>query len=120
MPSRSLVAWGALLIASPAFAEVADKEPSLGSMWAWALALNVIAFVLEWVRPRLGLIVLPLAAFIAWGGHSELSDPHVGPAILRELGRDYVSSSYASLVVGLVGPLVVVALCNVVRRRRMR
>ena len=111
-------AVGALLIASPAFAEVADKEPFLCTVWAWALALNVTAFVLELVRPRLGLLVLPFAAFIAWGAHDELSDPYVGPAILTELGRDYMWSWYASVTVGLVGPLVLVVLWNVLRRRR--
>jgi hypothetical protein len=120
MRHRVVTAIAALLFSSPAYAEVADKEPTLSTMWAWALALNVVAFLLEKVRPRFGLFVLPLSAFIAWGAHSELSDPFVGPAILNELGSDYVQSSYASVLVGLVGPILIVALWEVLRRRGNR
>ncbi len=118
MPHRLIVTLAALLIASPAFAEVADKEPSVGALWAWALAFNVVAFLLELLRPRLGFLVLPIAALFAWVGHEELSDPYVGPAILSELGPKYVNVSYASFAIGLLGPLIVVLLCNVVRRRK--
>ena len=120
MRHRIVAAIATLLVSSPAYAEVADKEPTLGTMWAWALALNVVAFLLEKARPRFGLLVVPLSAFIAWGAHSELSDQFVGPAILNELGSDYVRSSYASVAVGLVGPILIVMLWEVLRRRRNR
>jgi hypothetical protein len=115
---RLSIAAGALLVASPAFAEVADKEPSVGSMWMWALGFNVVSVLLEALGPRLGLLVVPFAAFVAWAGHSELTDPHVGPAILRELGADYVSTSYVCYGVGLLGPLLIVLLCSIARRRK--
>ena len=117
MNRRVVFAAATLLLASPAAAEVADKEPSLAALWAWALAFSLIAFLLEKVRPRLGLLIVPIAALLAWAGHSELSDPHVGPAILQELGPSYVNASYASYAVGLLGPLVIVWLCSVARRR---
>jgi hypothetical protein len=115
---RLVVALAAFLIASPALAEVADKEPSVGSLWAWALGFNVIALLLEVVRPRLGLLMIPVAALSGWAGHMELSDPQVGPAILSELGPSYVNLSYASFALGLLGPLLVVLLTNAVRRRK--
>ena len=113
---RAAIAISALLISSPAFAEVVDKEPSLGTMWAWALGFNAGAFLLEAIKPRLGLAVLPIAIFFAWGGYSELTAPYVGPAILDELGRSYVRWSYVSLAAGLFGPLCVVGLRRVWRR----
>ena len=118
MHHRLIIALAALLVASPASAEVADKEPSVSALWAWAFAFNVLAVLLEVVRPRLGLLVVPIAALSAWAGHMELSDPHVGPAILNELGLNYFNTSYASFAVGLLGPLLVVLLCSVVRRRK--
>lgn len=43
MIHRQILALAATLIASPALAEAADKEPSVSSLWAWALGFNVIA-----------------------------------------------------------------------------
>lgn len=118
MLQRLIIALAALSIASPALAEIADKEPSVGGMWAWALAVNVIALLLEMVRPRLGLLMVPLAALSAWAGYMELSDPYVGQAILRELGPSYVKMSYMIIAVELLGPALLVLMCEVGRRRR--
>jgi hypothetical protein len=118
MPHRLIFFWAALLIASPAAAEVADKEPSMAVLWAWALAFNVIALLLALVRRWLGLIVVPFTAFFAWAVHSELSDPFVGPAILEELGPGYVIGSYFSVAFGLLGPLVIVLLRTLARRQK--
>lgn len=115
---RLILALATLFIASPASAEVADKGLSVSTLWAGALGLNVAALLLEVVRPRLGLGVVPIAAVVAWAGHMELSDPYVGPALLYELGPDYPIVSYGSSAVGTVGPLVVVLLCRVIRRRK--
>lgn len=71
----------ALLVASPAVAEVADKVPSLGWRWGWALGLCATTLLLELWRKRRGLLVVPVGALLARGGHEELSDPYVGPAI---------------------------------------
>ena len=118
MLHRLILGLAALSIASPALAEVADKEPSVGGMWAWALTVNVVALLLEMLRPRLGLIVVPFAALSAWTTHMELSDPYVGPAILRELGPSYIKMSYMSIAVELLGPMLLVLLYEIIRRRR--
>ena len=59
MLHRLIIGFAALLIASPALAEVADKEPSVGALWAWALGFNVIALLLEAVRPVWGYSWFP-------------------------------------------------------------
>ena len=50
-----------LIHAAPASAEVADKEPWPGALWAFALAFNLAAALLAKVRPWLGLVVVPFA-----------------------------------------------------------
>lgn len=117
MLARSMIAAFALVVSAPALAEVADKTATFASMWMWAVGLIAAAVALEMLRPRLGLVVVLFGAFMAWGTHMELSDLHVGPAILRELGKGYVQSSYASAATGLLGPLAVSVLAHLKRRR---
>jgi hypothetical protein len=104
-------------MSSPAFAEVADKEPSLASMWVWAIGLILASVVLEMLHARLGLIMVVFGAFIAWVTHMELSDPYVGPDVLRDLGENYVRISYVSAAVGFLGPALVVFLSYLKGRR---
>ena len=106
-----------LTTASAAFAEVADKEPTAGWLWGEALAINLIALVLERFRPKLGLIVLPIGALLAWGGYDELTDPYVGPAIRSELGQGYITTSYLTYALALLGPIIIVFLHARLRRR---
>ena len=107
-----------LVVATPVFAEVADKEPTLGRLWAWTLGINAIAALLALIRPKLGLIVLPISALFAFAGYMELTDPYVGPDILRELGQGYVTTSYIVYGIGLIGPVLIVILATKLRRRR--
>lgn len=117
MKVGSIVAFAAVFIASPAMAEVADKEPTLGAVWACTLALNLTALLLGFVRPWLALVVVPFGAVFAFTLCSELLDPYVGPAVVAELGKPYVWSGYASAALSLFGPLAVV-LAWIIRRRR--
>ena len=116
--ARILAAISCLLAASPAFAEVADKEPPIGYLWALALGINAVAFLLGLIRPKLGLIVLPVSLLLAIGGHLELTDPYVGPEIKRELGQSYITTSYFIYAVALLGPVLIVVLNARFRRRR--
>ena len=106
------------LSASPALAEVSDKIPSLANLWLWAAGFTLAALLLAWRRPVAGLAVVPFAAFWAWSGHEMLSDPWVGPAILREQGRAYVQAVYWSAAAGVTGPLLVAALALWLRLRK--
>ena len=45
------------------------------------------------------LVVLPLVGLWALAMISELHDPFVRPAILRELGRGYVAQAYIAAVI---------------------
>ena len=109
------IAFTALVVATPASAEVADKEPTLGALWALALAFTLATALLAKIRYWLGLIVVPFAALWALGVHFELTDPFVGPDILRELGHTYVALSYLSVTAGLLGPLAIVVWSSRVR-----
>ena len=109
MNSRHMsLALFALISASPALAEVSDKIPSLTNLWAWAFAWNAIALLLGWKRPLMGLLVVPFAAFLAWGGHDMVTGAAIGPAILREQGQGYVDTVYLTGAIGVIGPVLLV------------
>lgn len=94
--------------ASPALAEVSDKIPSFAALWGWSAGFTLAALLLALWRPVAGLVVLPLAALWAWGGHDMVSDAHLGPAILQEQSEAYVHAVYWSGIAGLIGPLLAV------------
>jgi hypothetical protein len=77
-------------------AEVADKEPTILAVWSLAGLFCILAFAFSWVR-RWGVFVAVLvAALSGFVTYSWLRDPHEGPAILRELGRGYVTQAYVA------------------------
>jgi hypothetical protein len=88
-------------------AEVADKEPSLLTLWVIALMLSGAAFCVAYWRRWAVLVPLALAAIWAAAVSSELRDPNVGPAIVEELGRTYVVQGMVTMslpfLAGLLG-----------------
>jgi hypothetical protein len=84
--------------------EVMDKEPSLVQVWVVCLALGVGGFFLAKYRYWLLSIVLAIALVLAWSQLSELRDPSVGPAIIREVGYSYVVQSYVAIAIALMLP----------------
>jgi hypothetical protein len=104
-----------VLLPSVAWAEVMDKEPTLSSIWGWALVLGVMGFF-AWRRHfALGAFITLLAAVQVWSFHLELADPYVGPAILHEAGRSYVVQAYTAMAV--CGVLHLGGLTALLRRR---
>jgi hypothetical protein len=68
-------------------------------MWSVAVFFCVISFLICRWRRTGGIILLPIAGLWSWAMLAEIHDPHVGPAIVRELGRGYVVQVYfASLI----------------------
>ena len=84
-------------------AEVMDKELSVPGLWGWAVLWMFAGFLATRYRCWLGLITLPVAAFLPAGALSEFYDPQVGPAIVREAGWTYGLHSYAALAVIFLG-----------------
>lgn len=88
-----------LLVPSVAWAEVMDKEPTLGHLWGVALVFGLAGFF-AWRRHfSLGVIATLIALPFVWAFHWELMDPYVGPAILQEAGRGYVVQAYGAMLV---------------------
>jgi len=112
--------FGFLFLSSPAFAEVADKEPAIPQLWMVPAIITAIAFVAGMKRPSFALFLLPIALFCAWGQIDELNDPFVGPAIRAELGEAYFTHGYLSAVVGIIGPLIAWAVLRFCRVRTRR
>jgi hypothetical protein len=87
---------------TPIFAEVSDKEPTMTLIWCFAAFVSMLGLLLCRWRRRAALLALPVAAFWAFGITSEVRDPYVGPAILDELGRGYVTQAYLAALVPFV------------------
>lgn len=92
--------------ASVIFFEVMDKEPSLVHIWVLSVVLGVGGFFLAKYRYWLLAVVLAIDAVLAWSQLSELRDPIVGPAIIREAGYSYVVQSYVAIAIALMLPLI--------------
>lgn len=99
---RPLPALIVVLTASPATAEVMDKEPSVGAIWKSvlvAVAIACVAAVLQrWLLLVSFLVFLPSAAILAW---TESHNRHVGPAILSEAGPGYPLTANATVALVL-------------------
>ena len=106
------------LLPAPSWAEVMEKEPTLLRLWTWALLLGVVGFF-AWRRHlAAGAFAALIAAVLVWSFHFELTDPHVGPAIQQEAGRQYVVQAYGALLACAV--LHVAGIAALVLRRRAR
>lgn len=115
---RAVIALALALPASPALAEVSDKIPGPGWLWGSAIAFTLAALLLSLWRPAAGLAVVPLAALMAWGGYDMVTDPDLGPAIVQGQGEAYVRAVHASGALGVIGPLLAVALVLLWHRRK--
>ena len=99
----------ALLAATPAWAEVADKVPSTSSYMLWAIGFNLGAWLFARITPWLGLVALPFALLWSWIVVTEtLHAPDIGPAILAEFGQSYATSVWTAIALSLAGPVLIV------------
>jgi hypothetical protein len=104
------------LLATPAAAEVMDKEPTLREIWRAALLWCLPALLAGRFHPLLGVLLLfmPNDALIALSeSHSEF----VGLAIRREAGQGYITQTYCANAVWMLGYLAGVSLWS---RQRFR
>ena len=82
-----------LFIPGTVWAEVMDKEPSLFAIWCWAVIAASLLYAAARFRPWLLRVVAPLPAMFFCNQLSEVSDPFVGSAMLREMGAAYIANS---------------------------
>jgi hypothetical protein len=78
-----------LAVPTAAVAEVMDKEPSLAHMWVFAAIASAIAFVACRWNPWLVLACAPIPLLYLVSFVLEVTDSHVGPAIVAEAGLSY-------------------------------
>jgi len=76
--------------------------------------LTVVGILLARKRWWLGLTVLAVVAFFAFVDVSDLHDPFVGPAILREAGWPHVVLWHALILASIALPVLTAAF----KRRR--
>jgi hypothetical protein len=115
----SLVAIiGLACLSAPAFAEVADKEPSIEDMWIWAVLLTSFILAATWWKRVAGYAVWAVGNLLSVGPILEWHDPFVGPVILRELGPAWGFHAYATLIVSAIVPGIAFVALAVGSRRR--
>jgi hypothetical protein len=115
----SLTGLVLLVLPSVAFAEVMDKEPSLRRIWTWALCAGIGGLVGWPIAWPLGLAAALFGVPFFLGLFGEITDPHIGPAIVNEAGRGYVYQSCAALALFVLLHAVGVSL-RVHQRRRAK
>ena len=86
--------------------EVMDKEPPLAQRAALYGILCLVGVLLARKRWWCGLTVLPVAVIFGLADMSELRDPFVGPAIVREAGLLHVVVWYALIVASILIPTI--------------
>jgi hypothetical protein len=99
--------------------EVMDKEWPL--LWVLLVFLGpgLLGMLLCRKRPLLWFAIVPVLVVFAVGRVSELIDPFVGPAIVREAGHGYVVISYLSICAGVALPSLGVYLWQRQRKQRI-
>lgn len=103
--SKALIALGAACYLPCAYAEVIDKVPTLSFIWGVAIASGVVCLVATYFQRWLALLIaFPAMWFLNL--FIEVHSPDVGPALLIEAGRGYVTQAYlAALSVAALGVL---------------
>jgi hypothetical protein len=97
--------------------EVMDKEWPLIWLLSLFVGLGLIGFFVCRGRPVLSFLFVPLLTLLAWSQVSELTDPHVGPAIRQQAGIAYVAGSYVLMATGPLLPIVGTLLGKLRRRK---
>jgi hypothetical protein len=108
-------------LATPAVAEVMDKEPTLAEIWSPIPIWAVLALAAARVHPFLGLGALVVYAVL--GGMpvlalAEVHDPLVGPAIRAEAGMGYVWQVYGANATVVLACLAGVGIGKLLQQRR--
>ena len=93
-------------------AEVSDKVPTIGGIWLFAAVISLACLFASAWRRRAAFVAFPLIVLWAFIITSEVRDPYVGSAIVREFGRGYVTQAYIAAIV----PVVFLAI-GLLRRR---
>jgi hypothetical protein len=101
-----------LLYPFSAVAEVMDKEASLEQLFVWGAVSSALSFIAARYRPKWIVAVAFVPAMFVWSQLSEITDPFVGPDIIREAGPFYVQVSWA-----LPWPMLIALILGLALRR---
>lgn len=99
-----------------AFAEVSDKVPSIFGLWVEGVGVGFLGFFSAKCRIWAGTLVGLVSIILCISHYDLISDPFVGPAIVKEQGDLYISSVYGSMVL-LIAPLIAGFLFNHYKHR---
>jgi hypothetical protein len=77
-------------------AEVSDKIATIPELWVIAALAGFLLFVLSRAWVRVGLILLPVTAFLGYAALEPVLDPYIRPAIFAEQGEIYSVVAYTA------------------------
>lgn len=107
MTTRAAFAACLLLFwATPAWAEVADKEAGISDIWVYAAIGVALTLIVGVWRLWAGSIFWVASILAAYGPVAEWRDPFVGPSIEREISQDYGLHACGALALTVLLPLV--------------
>lgn len=86
-----------VLTATPAFAEVMDKEPSSFMIWAVTITCSALGVVAARFKPSLAIVTGLAGALYLGGIVAEIQEKSIGKAIIEEVGRGYAAQLYAAI-----------------------
>ena len=85
----------------PLALEVMDKEPSTLAMWGLAVSGGAVGYVAARWRRWTAWVTVGIVGLAAFVLLSELRDPDIGPAILRETNGRYPWHGVGSLALAI-------------------
>lgn|GEM_PF-1356797 len=102
-----------VMVPTPAWAEVMDKEPGLGQVWFWGLAGVLAIFLAGRIRWWLAWPAALLPALFFIGLIQEMGNPLIGPSMWRESGQLYGSGWVYWISVYMAAAMAIVTLLGV-------
>lgn len=102
------------LVPIDVLAEVSDKMATQLELWITGLISSIVlAVMLRWSK-WLNIIAIPVTALFFYFSYDTLTQPYIGPAIIKEQGNPYIFALYGSAVLVLMG----VFIGNLLNKRR--
>jgi hypothetical protein len=115
---KGLLLLASLACPASAFAEVADKVPSLGKLWTQSIVLALLAALVGAWRSWAALLPGLLGVGLLWLTRLDSQDVSFRGALEHELGSGYLRHSYLAASLPIVAMILVPIVRAAIRGRR--
>ena len=105
---------GFLILSCNVYAEVSDKMPTQQEIWLTGIIVSfVFIILLRWAK-WINILAIPLTILFFYFAFDTLTQPDIGPAIVKEQGKTYILALYGSTTSVLLSVIV----GNILNRKR--